>query len=163
MRRFTFSLAVGLLSLALAACSKPPEARPGAEAGKSAKDDQKDPGKDASAGSSEPQPLEDPAWYGVDLIEHEAVSQDSTSETREDGGYSRAILVELAEGTTPKDCIESVKKTLGENLELGEPSEGEDGRLEARGEDGIYKLSVVCGKNKDDKPSAYLGLSVEPG
>lgn len=159
MRKFSISLALGLLSLAFAACTKSPEARPAAA------DAEKSTAKPSSSGGggSSSQPVEDPPWYGPDLIEHEAVSQDSTSEKREDGGYSRAILLELAEGTTPSDCVDKVEASLGDQLELGDRSEGADGRLEARGEDGIYKLSVVCGKNKDDKPSAYLGLSVEPG
>lgn len=164
MRKFSISLAPALFALTVLACSKPPEARPDGADGKDAKETKAKGGDKASeeGASSEPQPVEDPPWYGLDLIEHESVTQDSTSESREGGAYSRAILLELAEGTTPADCMDKVAASLEGKLELGDRSEGADGRLESRGEDGIYKLSVVCGKNKDGKPSAYLGLSVEP-
>lgn len=100
---------------------------------------------------------EPPPWFSPEAFAHEQViRQDGRSNKLPTGQFSRMILLELAAGTTPEQCIGRVEAKLGESMsELPEHSETPQGYLMLQGKFADYEYNVVCGMAKG-APTLFL-------
>ena len=102
-----------------------------------------------------------PAWFTPTIIPGATVNRQSQSKTPE-GGTSSLLLLELAAGTTPEQCIAAAEAKLGETITaLPEQTTTPQGYLTIMGQTETYHFNVVCGAAKGT-PTMYLSYTVQP-
>jgi hypothetical protein len=115
----------------------------------------------AVAGARAPERAE-PSWYSVDLIPHTKVVQNGRSETRADGTFSSAMVLQLEPEMTAEKCVGHLTEKIGASgASFGEVERGDDGRLTVRAELDAYRVTIVCGAAKG-VPTAYVGYEWKP-
>ncbi|NVB38003.1 hypothetical protein G6O69_09180 [Pseudenhygromyxa sp. WMMC2535] len=177
MRSHSAALAIALtLPLAALACEppKPAEATKGApEAAEPAAPEQAPAPTTVPAPSSAPavsqespdgssRPGEPPPWYDEARFPGSVVKRKDVDETKFRGGFTAAMILVLAAGTSPDQCMQNalseIAKVAGKTVaDMPSPDTSTD-RQVAHGIEGGYEWTVVCG-DAEGKPMMFLSYA----
>ena len=103
-----------------------------------------------------------PPWFDESLYGEAKVMRKDRSEVKLAGGYASALVLQLADGTSIEQCMQSALTEIGKDVgksvaELPQPDVGAD-RQTVHGTDNGYDWTVVCGDAKG-KPTMYLSYT----
>lgn len=99
-----------------------------------------------------------PAWFDAEKIPHAKILQ-AKNQAKIGPNTATAMLLEMSAGSTPQDCISTVRTEMAKTIpDVVEPVEGDKGRMTLQGKTAGYSYTVVCGPGKDGQTTLYLSF-----